>query len=159
MSVFIYRKQTRILRSADDVYAWHAAGGALQKLIPPWQKVTVVMHEGLAEGSLAVLRLEFGPFRILWQALHKDIIPGRQFRDQQLAGPFKAWTHTHRMLPDGPDACWLEDEVQCELPGGAAINRLLRPLLRRNLERLFAYRHQATLKALSHPTTPLERAA
>lgn len=154
-----YRKATRIPRSADDVYAWHAAGGALNKLIPPWQKVSVVMHDGIAEGSLAVLHLHLGPLRIVWQALHTDIIPGRQFRDVQLAGPFKSWTHTHRMQP--VDACTsiLEDELACELPGGRWLNRLARPLVLRMLDRIFTYRHQVTLAALSGQDGPLESAA
>ena len=103
--MFTFSQQTVIPRSAEDVYAWHAAGGALNKLIPPWQKVTVIMHDGINEGSLAVLRLHIGPLRIIWQALHTDVIPGRQFRDVQLCGPFKSWIHTHRMTPTGTTSC------------------------------------------------------
>lgn len=147
--MFTFIQKTAIPRSADEVYAWHAAGGALNKLIPPWQKVTVVMHDGIDEGSVAVLRIHLGPLRIVWQALHTDVIPGRQFRDVQLVGPFTSWTHTHRMIPTSPNSCLLVDEVHCEVPGGRVVNALARPFLRRMLKRLFAHRHAVTLNALA----------
>ncbi len=157
--MFTFIQQTAIPRSAEDVFAWHAAGGALNKLIPPWQKVTVLMHDSINEGSVAVLRIHLGPLRIVWQALHTDVIPGRQFRDVQLCGPFKSWTHTHCMTPTGPTGCLLVDEVRCEVPGGRLVNALARPFLRRMLKRLFAYRHAVTRAALSTPPGPLEHAA
>ena len=142
-------QQTPIPRSAEDVYQWHAAKNALNRLIPPWQKVTVVTHDGIDEGRIALLRLHMGPLRIIWQALHVDVIPGRQFRDVQLSGPFKSWRHTHRMTPTGSESCLLEDEVQCELPGGRLLNVLARPFLRRMLKKLFDYRHAVTRSDLS----------
>ncbi len=157
--MFTFSQQTVIPRSAEDVYAWHAAGGALNKLIPPWQKVTVIMHDGINEGSLAVLRLHIGPLRIIWQALHTDVIPGRQFRDVQLCGPFKSWIHTHRMTPTGTTSCLLVDEVRCEVPGGRLANALARPFLSRMLKRLFNFRHEMTRSALTAPTGPLKNAA
>jgi len=136
-------------RSARQVYDWHASKGALPKLIPPWQKVTVVRHDGIAEGSLAILRLHLGPLPIIWQARHTDVVPGQQFRDIQLAGPFKSWSHLHRLQPIGPATCVLTDEITCEVPGGRWANALARPFLLRTLRQLFAYRHAVTRAVLT----------
>lgn len=147
-----FTQSIELPRSAGDVYNWHASEGALPKLIPPWQKVIVVRHEGIAEGSLAILRLHLGPLRIIWQALHTEVVPGHQFRDIQLAGPFKTWSHLHRLQPSGPDRCVLTDEITCAVPGGPWVNALARPFLLRTLRRLFAHRHAVTRAALASQT-------
>ena len=49
---------------------------------------------------------------------------GREFSDVQISGPFKSWTHGHRMTPDGANACTLEDRIEYELPLGALGNCL-----------------------------------
>ena len=147
--MLVFTKRTPMPCRAEALYAWHTAPDALAKLIPPWQKATVVSHEGIGEGRRAVIRLHLGPFRITWLARHGDVIPGRQFRDVQVAGPFKQWSHLHRMIPLHDSACILEDQITCEAPGGRFVDALARPLLQRMLERLFTYRHQVTLAAWS----------
>jgi uncharacterized protein (TIGR01777 family) len=77
---------------------------------------------------------------------HRDYVPGRQFRDVQLSGPFARWEHLHRFEPDGPDACWLIDEITYRLPAGGFGNLLGSGLVHRELTRAFAWRH-ATTKA------------
>ena len=64
-----------------------------------------------------------------------------------------------RMQPVDACTCILEDELACELPGGRWLNRLARPLVLRMLDRIFTYRHQVTLAALSGQDGPLESAA
>jgi uncharacterized protein (TIGR01777 family) len=48
------------------------------------------------------------------------------------------------MEPDGPDACYLEDRIDYELPLGAAGRALAAGFVRRQLEHLFAFRHAIT---------------
>jgi uncharacterized protein (TIGR01777 family) len=61
-----------------------------------------------------------------------------------VAGPFAHWEHTHRVEPDGPDACYLEDHIDYALPFGAVGALLGSGLVRRRLQRTFAYRHRIT---------------
>jgi len=60
-----------------------------------------------------VLSVPQGPFRRRWVARHFDYQPGRQFRDEQVSGPFNKWVHTHRVLPstDGAGHSVLHDHV------------------------------------------------
>ena len=37
------------------------------------------------------------------------------FRDEQVSGPFSQWVHTHRFIPDGANASWLEDRIEYKL--------------------------------------------
>jgi ligand-binding SRPBCC domain-containing protein len=108
---FVYR--SRIPASAREVYRWHTEPGALQRLVPPWERVEVVEEGALENGSLIILRVGLGPLRLRWISRIGNVIPGRQFRDVQIRGPFALWEHTHRMVPDGDAACWLEDWILC----------------------------------------------
>ena len=72
---------------------------------------------------------------------------GRSFTEVQVTGPFRFWQHVHRMVPQGPDACLLEDTIEYELPLGLVGRLLGQPFMRRKLRRLFAYRHAVTRQA------------
>jgi ligand-binding SRPBCC domain-containing protein len=79
-----------------------------------------------------------------WVAEHRDFIAGEQFRDVQTSGPFAHWVHTHRVEPDGRDACWLEDRVEYALPFGGLGALMGGGYTRRKLARMFRYRHRLT---------------
>jgi ligand-binding SRPBCC domain-containing protein len=147
VAIHLFTKRTRIRASADAVYRWHAEPGALERLTPPGERLRVVSRTGgIEDGARIAFRI--GPLRLLWVAEHRDNIPGRQFRNVQLRGPFRRWEHTHRFLADGPGACFLLDEIVYELPFGQLGERLAGNFVRRKIERLFAWRHRVTLEAL-----------
>ncbi len=134
--------------SAEAVFDWHEAPGAFEQLTPPWERVRVIRHEGgIRDGALVSLRIGPGPFAVRWDLRHADYQYGRSFSDQQIAGPFRSWTHVHRMIPEGPDACVLDDTIRYELPFGSIGALLGGPIMQRKLRRLFAYRHAVTLRA------------
>lgn len=148
--------RSRIGASAEAVYRWHERPEALADLIPPWDRVEVVSREGegLREGTRVTLRLRVGPFSRRWVAEHGPCSPGREFRDRQVRGPFAEWDHVHRFEPDGPGACVMTDEVAYRLPLGPLGAILLARSVRRRLERLFTFRHEAVARALSEPARP-----
>jgi uncharacterized protein (TIGR01777 family) len=127
--------------SPERLYAWHLAPGALERLLPPWDRVEIVGEPApVAEGSTAELVLRSGPLRFRWIARHAEFVPGREFTDVALRSPFAWWRHTHRMLPAG-DGSTLEDEISYELPFGALGAALGAGFVRRRLERTFRWRH------------------
>ena len=114
----VYERRSPMPVSAEELFAWHARPGAFERLVPPWQRVKVLDHSaGVADGSRVVLQVQAGPLRGKWTAEHFDVVPGRQFADRQVSGPFKSWEHTHRFIPDGDEASILEDHLEYELPG------------------------------------------
>lgn len=158
-----FHKRSRILAPAHAVFAWHRRPDALTRLIPPWERVTVEQPPAsLGGGDRAVLVIRNGPLRIRWVAEHHGIEDrgpdGGEFTDTQVSGPFKAWTHRHLVEPDGPDACWLDDRIEYELPFGPFGRFFGGALTRRKLERMFEYRHNATRTACEGPGSP-ERSA
>lgn len=150
-----FSHSTRIDAPAEEVFNWHARAGAFDRLQPPWAAAEVVAHtpgrdgRSIGKGARVEIRIPIGPFRRRWVVEHTLCDSPRQFVDEQQAGPFRHWTHSHTIKPDGPDACFLEDRIDFELPGGAAARRLCGPTIRRALDRMFAYRHRTTINDIA----------
>ena len=102
------------------------------------------LRGGIEDGARLVMRMGRGGIGPRWIADHVDFIDGVQFRDVQTAGPFAWWEHTHRVEPDGAEACWLDDHIEYVLPGGAAGALLGGGFTRAKLRRMFDYRHRVT---------------
>jgi uncharacterized protein (TIGR01777 family) len=149
----VFERRTRLDAPAEEVYGWHARPGALERLSPPWDPPLVESRSGgiADEGARVVLRV--GPLGQRWVAEHYAAVPGREFRDRQLAGPFALWEHTHRMLPEGPSACTLVDRIEYALPAGPAGDVLGGRAVRALLDRIFEYRHRVTADDLAAHVT------
>jgi hypothetical protein len=139
-------KTSRIAAPPEAVFRFHESPGALGHLIPPWESMRVVESAGsLRPGSRVVLegRL-FGILPVRWVAVHTEYDPPRLFADRQESGPFAHWHHRHLFLDDGQGGTLLRDEVEYRPPLGL-LGRLLGGwLIRRQLERMFTYRHETT---------------
>lgn len=141
-----FTRATRLPVSAAEAFRWHARPGALERLTPPWEEVSVLDRTGGIEdpGSRVSITTRIGPFRKRWVAEHRDFVEGRMFRDVQVEGPFARWDHTHTFRPAAEGGCILEDRVEYALPGGWLGRTLGGGAVRRRLERIFSYRHETT---------------
>ena len=118
----------------DEVFAWHTRPGAMRRLVPPWQPMTVVAEtDSLADGQ-AVLGLPGG---LRWVAQHEpaEFDPPRRFVDTlSTDGPASwparvigTWRHTHEFAAAG-SGTRVYDRIDAVVPAAA-----LRPM--------FVYRH------------------
>ncbi|MGI6657590.1 MAG: TIGR01777 family oxidoreductase [Desulfobulbus sp.] len=131
--------------SAKELYNWHRRPGALERLIPPWERTTVVARSGgIDPGGRVTMRMHLGPVPYLWQAQHIENKPYDFFRDTQIGGPFRRWVHTHRFSATPEGAC-LQDQIEYALPGQSILPWVSRRLVEPVLIRTFRYRH-ATLR-------------
>ena len=102
----LFVKESLIPAPVARVFAFHESPGALEKLIPPWERVEVVLRgTSLAPGTKVVL----------------------------------------------PGGTRLIDEVDYALPLGPLGALFGGALVRRKLEAMFVFRHQATLAACTAP--------
>jgi uncharacterized protein (TIGR01777 family) len=152
----VFEKHSEIPVSAEQLFAWHCRPGAFERLAPPWESVELISTEGVAEGSLAELRMKVGPVRRTWVARHSDIEPGRQFVDTQISGPFSKWVHTHSMQTNSAEVSLLTDHVEYSPPLGLLGRLVAGRFVRRQLERTFAYRHEVTARDLAFHTAHSE---
>jgi uncharacterized protein (TIGR01777 family) len=139
----LFEKRTRIPAPASQVFAWHLRSGAFERLNPPWEPVTVVERSGeISNGGQVTLRIPlFGPFTKTWVSKHQGFIAGEQFQDVQLRGPFASLLHSHRVEANGPNACFLVDHLEYELPFGP-LGALGQSFVQQKLQRIFNYRHR-----------------
>ncbi len=145
-----FTRRTPIAAPAATVFNWHAQPGAIERLTPAWEPVEVLERTGgIEDGARVVLGLRMGPFRLRWEAEHCDYQAGVQFRDIQRRGPFARWEHTHRVVPDGPASCYLEDHIDYVLPLAPLSHLVAGRLVRNKLNRLFTYRHRITAEDIA----------
>lgn len=150
-----YVKESRINAPPEVVFRFHESSDALRRLIPPWENMTVAESSGsLRIGSKVVLSGRLGPFPIQWVAIHTEYDPPHLFADRQESGPFASWYHRHRFLDDGEGRTILRDEVEYQAPFGLLGHWLGGWLIRRKLDRMFAYRHETTRKMIESRQSP-----
>lgn len=142
-------KESRIGAPPERVFAFHESRGALERLTPPWERVRVESGgDSIRPGARVTLTTRLGPFPLRWVAEHMEYDPPRLFADRQVSGPFASWYHRHHMIDDGAGGTTLRDEVDYELPFGAVGRWLGGGMIRRKLERMFAYRHETTRRVV-----------
>jgi len=140
MPEFVLR--TSLNHSVADVFAWHMRPGALERLIPPWERITIESREGTpASGGRVAFRVRRGPTDVRLEVLHTDFEQDHLFREEQTRGPFTRWVHTHRFEPESGGGCSVEDHVEWEIPMGAVGSLLGDSTVEAELQRLFTFRH------------------
>jgi len=154
----VFTKQSRIDVPVAQLFAWHAREGAIMRLTPPWAPLRLKWRQG--NGIDKGVRVGFD-MRVLgipmdWEAEHIAFQENRMFRDRQTKGPFARWEHTHLFHPDGQNSAVMEDQVAWQLPMGF----LARPFyghVRKELDRIFDYRHRVLAYDLTHYADKVKR--
>ncbi len=138
-------KESVIKASPERVFAFHELPDAIDRLIPPWEKATVVQKADISKiGSRAIVETSIlGIFKTRWVAEHTAYDPPHSFEDVQISGPFRSWRHRHIVEPH-PEGAVLRDEIEYEMPipvfGPLAAPIAVTP----RLEKMFDYRHKVT---------------
>lgn len=140
----------------EEVWAFHEKVDSLFILTPPWIKIAL---EGTAEtakparlGVRYLLRIARYGLTLFWLAEYTEFNPPHGFTDQQVKGrgPFKSWQHSHcfETIPGGTRVI---DQVTYTPPFGllGLVADIL--FIRRDLKRMFAYRHKVTKERLDRP--------
>ncbi len=156
--------------SPPAVFAFFATPLNLPPLMPPWQGARIEEailqppppspsespRNIVAAGAGTRLILSFrafprSPLRLNWHARIAEFEWNHHFCDVQDRGPFKHWRHCHHIEPqtkDGVEGTLLTDDLEYELPLGPLGDLANKLAVRKQLESIFAFRHQQTLKLL-----------
>lgn len=138
------RAETVVPASLEDTFAFFSDASNLDRLTPPWLNfriqtpMPVAMREGLEIDYRIVLR----GVPIPWRSRIDVWEPCVRFVDRQLLGPYRWWHHEHRFEPVSGGTRVI-DHVEF-VPRLRWVSRWL---VRRDVERIFAYR-QHTLPRL-----------
>lgn len=132
--------------SGIDLYLYHSRPGALERLLPPWEKTTIISKQGtISPGSRVKLKMYAGPFPFHFHAHHIEDQPGKMFRDIQEKGPFSSWSHTH-YFQNTEKGSLLEDRIEYTLPGHRYLPSFVTNHIKKKLTSIFQQR-QRTLSA------------
>ncbi len=148
-SVHRLERRQRLDRSPEEVFSFFAKAHNLEQITPPWLRFEVRGTEpaGMGEGTLIHYRLRLHGVPLRWTSRIEEWDPGRTFVDRQLRGPYQMWHHRHTFAADG-DGTLVGDEVHYALPLGPLGDLAHALFVKRDLERIFDYRHAAVLGLL-----------
>jgi len=130
----------------DRVFAFFADAGNLERLTPSWLRFRILTPRPIPmhEGARIDYRLRVRGLPLPWTSRIAVWEPPARFVDEQIRGPYQLWVHEHRFEDRGPSTLVL-DRVEYAVLGGRFVDRLL---VRRDLERIFAYRRERLVAIL-----------
>ena len=102
-------------------------------MAPRFPKLEIEKYDGQEVGQQIRLKLDFGLWKAGWISeitKHWDTTSKWGFEDvgRVLPFPFTFWQHEHKVVADGPNACFVIDEVSF-LAGPLWLSYLMRPLV------------------------------
>jgi ligand-binding SRPBCC domain-containing protein len=149
MAVHRLERRQYVARSLDEVFAFFAEAGNLERLTPPWLSFRVLTPEPVQmdAGTLIDYRLRLHGIPLGWTSQIEVWEPDRQFVDRAIRGPFSLWHHRHRFSASGAGTI-VSDEVHYAPPLGLLGEVAGRLLVARDLERIFDYRREAVARIL-----------
>ena len=149
MRIHVLEREQVVARSRDDVFSFFAEPANLQALTPPWLHFEILAPApiGMRAGALIAYRLRLHGLPLRWLTRIEAFEPPLGFVDVQLRGPYRVWHHTHTFEPAG-GGTRVRDRVRYALPLPPLGDLAGAPLVRRDLERVFAFRRQAIAAAL-----------
>jgi ligand-binding SRPBCC domain-containing protein len=139
------------------VFPFFAEARNLERITPPLLGFRVVGDEPIEmrRGAIIQYRLKLHGLPVDWLTRIDEWEPDARFVDQQLAGPYRLWHHTHTFEPRG-DCTLMRDTVRYALPLWP-LGELALPLVRRDLARIFDHRRDS-VGALLDASLDLKRA-
>ena len=130
-------------RPLGEVFSFFSRAENLEAITPGWLKFSVlsVAPQPLEKGTLIRYRLRVRGLPLRWTSEIVEWRPPHKFVDVQRQGPYKLWHHTHLFFAEGVNTR-IRDEVLYSLPLGF-IGKFIHWLaVRRDVERIFAFRHK-----------------
>lgn len=143
-----FEREQFLARPLEEVYRFFSEASNLALLTPPSMHFRLVTPQPIRmrDGTLIEYRLRVRGVPIRWVSRIEDWEENRGFADRQLRGPYRRWLHRHEFEAT-EDGTRIIDRVEYALPFGV-LGLVALPLVRRDLEAIFAYRREAVARLL-----------
>ena len=126
--------------SIADTFAFFADAANLQRITPPWLHFSIVtpMPVQMRPGLEIAYRISLYGLPMPWRSRIEVWDPGVCFVDRQIVGPYRWWRHEHRFEVAAGGTCVID-----HVDYAPRVAWLSGALVRRNLDSIFNYRHEA----------------
>ena len=143
MKVHVLEREQLLPHPVDRVFPFFAEARNLERITPPLLGFEVAGDEPIEmrAGAIIQYRLRLHGLPVDWLTRIDEWEPGVRFVDQQLAGPYRLWHHTHTFEQRGGSTL-MRDTVRYALPMWP-LGELAMPLVRRDLRRIFDFRRDS----------------
>jgi uncharacterized protein (TIGR01777 family) len=142
-----FRGEQLVPVTLKRAFAFFSDPANLEAITPPTLHFAIVsLPNALDRAALISYRLRLRGFPIAWTTMIARWLPGREFVDVQLRGPYMLWRHRHT-FEDTVGGVVIRDEVDYILPL-APLGNLALPLVRADVEAIFRYRREAISRML-----------
>lgn len=138
--VELLHSETVVPVSVARAFSFFSDARNLEQMTPPWLNFTITTPTPIVmeKGTLIDYQIELYGVPIPWRTRIDVWEPGVRFVDRQIAGPYLWWRHEH-WFEAVPGGTRVTDHVQY-VPRAAWLSMWL---VKRDVQRIFAYRQQA----------------
>lgn len=142
MTTHVLEREQRVSRPLEEVFAFFSDAFNLERITPPELRFRILTKPPIVvrAGTLIDYRLRLYGVPFHWKTLIERFEPNVAFVDVQLRGPYKRWHHTHRFERVGERETLMQDRVEYALPFGPLGDAVHALMVRKQVERIFAYR-------------------
>ena len=143
MTPHVLQSEQFVPRPRDEVYAFFARPENLGLITPRWLDFSILTPSPvpMERGALIDYVIRLGPFPTRWRTLITRHDPPHAFVDEQLAGPYSFWHHTHT-FEEVEGGTLIRDRILYLVPFGPVGRLVERLLIRRQLQAIFAHRRR-----------------
>ena len=137
------RREQWVPRPIEEVFAFFADAGNLERITPPWLGFTILsVHPSPVQAGTEIrYRLSWHRLPMRWITDIRQWRAPHRFVDVQRSGPYSLWHHTH-CFESHQGGTTIVDVVRYALPFGA-LGRVVHALkVQKDVRRIFEYRYQ-----------------
>ena len=141
-------KSTLINCNLDDLFDFHLDSNNITKITPSNTKVELLNEDTKTyEGKIVKIKTTKLFISTYWEVEIQKLQKPDILVDVALKSPFKYWKHQHIFSQKDNNICELKDVIEYELPFGL-LGKLVEPLIGKDIENMFDYRHIKTKEIL-----------
>lgn len=143
-------KKQFVKADMNQIWKFFSLPQNLEAITPPWLrfKIKTLSSELMDNGTTIIYQLRLKGIPVTWKSVISEYEEKKQFKDEQLIGPYQIWEHMHifERLRDG---VLVIDDIVYSLPLGKVGTMVASWYVRKDVQQIFNYRAGVVAKTLN----------